>query len=394
MAARLDLPPALRTLVDVGVALARRAPSSRIAIVRAGGVIDPAALPTELRAAVEREVAAAQDAVCEQLRPKEIERLLREAWGRPAGKVLGDLDPEPLAIRPASQVHRAELDGTPVAVKVRRPGVERAVRNDLALLDALAAPLRSAFPNLDATAILRDVRELTLDELDFEHEASQQRRVARAVRDVAGIGVPRPHLELCGTGVLVTDLIEGETLAAGAVPADPSAAARTLVAAFRVVAVEAGLAPIDPRPSHVVVRPDGSLGLLGAGIARPVDRARAQQALDALDALARDDAAAFARVVGDAGVRPVAEAQEAHAILRELLLPFLSGPVLLDVAALLDLGDRAIAAAPDLFALAAAAAPQPQDLALGRMLGQLVAVLARFETTEEWLVLARQDRRA
>src|SRR5918998_436328 len=208
MAARLDLPPALRTLVDVGMGLVRRAPSARIAIVRAGGVLDPAALPPELRELVEREVAAAREAVCEELRPKEVERLLKEAWGRAPDKVLDDLDPEPLAIRPASQVHRASVDGSPVAVKVRRPGVERAVRNDLALLDAVGPPLRAAFPNLDGPAILRDLRELTLDELDYEHEASQQRRVARALRDVPGITVPRPHLELSQSGVLVSDLLD------------------------------------------------------------------------------------------------------------------------------------------------------------------------------------------
>ncbi|HEV2812229.1 MAG TPA: AarF/UbiB family protein, partial [Solirubrobacteraceae bacterium] len=265
MPARLDLPPALRTLVDVGLGLVPRAPSARIAIVRAGGILDPAALPPDLREVVERELAEAREAVCEELPRRDVERILRDAWGRPPGKVLDDLDADPLAIRPAAQVHRAELDGTSVAVKVRRPGVERAVRNDLALLDALAGPLRAAFPHLDATTVLRDLRELTLDELDFEHEASQQRRVARALRGIDGIEVPRPHLELCESEVLVSDLLDGTTLADGGRAADPGAAARTLVAAFRAAALDAGLAPIDPRPSHVLVRADGSLGLLGAG---------------------------------------------------------------------------------------------------------------------------------
>ena len=389
---RLDLPPALRALVDVGAALARQAPSSRIAIVRAGGVFDPASLPPALRADVEREVQAARDAVCEELRPREVERLLKEAWGRPAAKVLDELDPEPLAVRPASQVHRGEVEGVAVAVKVRRPGVERAVRTDLALLDALAAPLRAAFPSLDAGAVLRDLRELTLDELDFEHEASQQRRVARAVRGVPGVTVPRPHLELSESGVLVSDLLDGETLADGTQPPDPAGAARALVAAFRAAALGAGLAPIDPRPSHVLVRPDGSLGLLGAGVARPVDRDRGARALDAFIALAEAGGAeAFASIVADAGLLAAAQAREAHALLRDVLGDLLDGPARLDVDALLTVGERAIAALPGLTALASAASPQPQDLALGRMLGQLVAVLARMQPTEDWVALAREE---
>ena len=138
--------------------------------------------------------------------------------------------------------------------------------------------------------------------------------------------------------------------------------------------------------------PDGALGLLGAGVARPVDRDRARLALDALDALTADDPERFAKTVEGSGLLPRAEALTAHAILRELLEDFLAGPTTLDAAALLALADRAAEEMPDLFALATAAAPQPQDLALGRMLGQLVNVLARLEATEDWPALARGPR--
>ncbi|HEV3000849.1 MAG TPA: AarF/UbiB family protein [Solirubrobacteraceae bacterium] len=389
MPSRLDLPPALRALADVAAGLVRRAPSARIAIARAGAVIDPAALPADARAAFEREVAVAREAVGGPMSRRDVERALREAWGRPPGRVLDDLDAEPLAVRPAAQVHRGALNGDPVAVKVRRPGVERAVRNDLALLDTLAGPLRAAFPRLDAGAVLRDAREQALDELDFEHEASQQRRVARALRDVPGVAVPRPHLDLCAAGVLVSDLLDGAALAGGARPPDPAAAARALVAAFRAATLDAGLAPVDARPGHVLVRPDGTLGLLGMGVARPVDRARAAQALDALGALAAGDAEAFATVVAASGVLPAAEARTAHALLRELLGDLTAGAATLDAAALRAVAGRAARAAPELAALATAAAPEPQDLALARMLAQLVAVLARFEATADWPALAR-----
>jgi predicted unusual protein kinase regulating ubiquinone biosynthesis (AarF/ABC1/UbiB family) len=332
-----------------------------------------------VRDAVEREVAAARAQTCVTLRAAEVERILRAAWKRPAAKVLDALDPEPLAVTPAAQVHRAELDGAAVAVKVRRPGVERAVRNDLALLDGLAVPLRAAFARIDAAAALRDARELALDELDLEHEASQQRRVARAVRSVPGVSVPRPHGELAAEDVLVSDLLEGETLASGARPADPAAAARALVEAYRAAVLGAGLVPYDPRASHVVVAPDGTLGMLGMGVARAIDRDRAALALDALHALAGDDEDAFAAVVGDAtGLLSGDDARDAHAVLREVLAELLAPGPDLDAAALRALADRARAAAPDVMRLATRAAPEPQDLALARMIGQLAALVARL----------------
>ena len=124
-------------------------------------------------------------------------------------------------------------------------------------------------------------------------------------------------------------------------------------------------------------------------MARPVDRERAAQALDALHALADPDPAAFEATLAPTGILGAREARPPTRRSRDVLDEFLGGPATLDAAALLALGDRAAIAAPDLATLAAAAAPQPQDLALGRMLGQVVALLARLGATEDWVALSR-----
>ena len=378
MPPRADLPPAVAALVETGLSLVRRAPSARVAIARLGGVVDPAALHDDVRAAFEAEVAAAREATLDELSSRDVEKALRDAWSKPAKKVLDDLDLDaPLAVTPAAQVHRGEVDGQAVAIKVRRLGIERAVRNDLALLDMLGPPLRAAFPRLDAGAILRDAREQALDELDFEHEASTARRVQRAVRGVEGVRVAKPHLELSTPEVLVTDFLKGEV---GGRPGDPLA----LVEVHRAAALEAGLAPVAPRPSHVIVARDGSVGLLGLGVARPVDKARAALALRAFAALAEDDAAAFGATVGESGVLEPDVAASAMPVMRAVAGDLLEGPALLDAAALRAAAPRAAKATPALARVAMAAAPRPEDLALARMLGQLVALLARYEVREDW----------
>jgi predicted unusual protein kinase regulating ubiquinone biosynthesis (AarF/ABC1/UbiB family) len=384
---RSELPPAVAALVDAALALVRRAPSARIAIVRGGEVLEPEALHPVVREAIEREVAAASS-VCEPLDARDVEKALEEAWGRSPGKVLDELDPEPLAVRPAAQVHRAEHDGAAVAVKVRRPGVERSVRNDLALLDVLGGPLGAAFPRLDAGAVLREVREQALDELDFEHEASTLRRVGRVLREIDDVTAPRPLLDLATPDVLVTELLDGETLAAGARPADPGAAARALAGAFRAIVLDAGLAPFDIRASHVLVRDDGSLGLLGLGVARPVDRERARLGLDGLAALRAGDEAAFGRVVSELEVLPSDRAGDVFAVLRAVGGELADGPATLDAGAIRALGTRAARETRTLAGFAMAGSPRPEDLPLARMLGQLVAVLARLGATEDWAEVA------
>jgi len=386
VAARTDLPPSVAALGDAAMALVRRAPSARLTIVRAGGIFEPEALRPQTRERVEREVAAARASVCVELPAPQVQGLLKGAWGEGPDRVLDAFDAHPVALTPTAQVHRGELDGRAVAIKVRRPGVERSVRNDLALLDVLAAPLGAAFPRLDAGAVLRDAREQALDALDFEHEASAQRRLARALRGVTGVSAPAPVLDLCTHDVLVAEWAPGTTLADGAMPADPGAAARALVAGFRAAVLEAGLAPADLRASHVVV--DGTdLALLGMGLARPVDRARAQQAVDAFAAVADADPQAFASAVFAMGLMEVDAADRAYRVARRTLGGLLDGPAKLDAHVLSQVFARAGGEASELLKLATAASPHPEDLALARSLAQLLAVLSRLKAAEDWAAL-------
>jgi predicted unusual protein kinase regulating ubiquinone biosynthesis (AarF/ABC1/UbiB family) len=379
-----ELPPAVRALLETGWALASKAPSARVGLARAAALVDPDALPPAIREPVVRELETARARACEPLDFRSVERALKDAWGRTAGKVLDELDREPLAVRAAAQTHRGVADGVEVAVRVRRPGLDRAVRADLALLDALIAPLRAVLPEADTRALLRAVREQALDELDFEHEASNHRRVARALRDIDGITVPRVHGELCTEAVFVADLLDGETLQNGARPADPEATARALVAAHVAAARDAGLVLLDARPGHVVLLAGGGIGLLGAGIARAVDRGRVELAIAALAALRTDDAGAFAGAVSTAGVLPSESARTAHRLARSALGPLAAGRARLDAVALRRAAARGARMGAEAFALAPHARPHPEDLWLGRAAGQLVATLARLAATDDW----------
>ena len=64
----------------------------------------------------------------------------RARYRKPVDEVFASFDREPTASASVAQVHFAQLpDGTPVAVKVLRPGIEDVIAHDLALLDTAAA---------------------------------------------------------------------------------------------------------------------------------------------------------------------------------------------------------------------------------------------------------------
>jgi len=133
-----------------------------------------------------------------------------------------------------------------------------------------------------------------------------------------------------------------------------------------------------------VLMPDGRTGLLGTGLARPVDRARAEHALAALAALREDDDAAFAGAAIATGLLEEEAARSAAAILREVAAELLTGPARLDAPSLRAAGDRGLRATPRLLDAIQGAAPIPDDLWLGRTAAQLVATLARLRATHDW----------
>jgi hypothetical protein len=111
-----------------------QAPSSRLARTTLAERIDLEAVPGRLRDPVGRLVDGAEPA--QPLPFAEVERVLRDAWRAKPSTVLAELERDPAAVRPGSQVHRGQdADGNAVAVKVLRPGLAAAVRADLALAD-------------------------------------------------------------------------------------------------------------------------------------------------------------------------------------------------------------------------------------------------------------------
>jgi predicted unusual protein kinase regulating ubiquinone biosynthesis (AarF/ABC1/UbiB family) len=384
-----QLPPAVRSLLTAGLQLARSTTSGRIAFAQAHNVVDPAAVPARAREAVMAELDAAAAAV-KPLDAKAAARVLKDAWGSDHAKIVDDLDlGAPIAVTAGAQVHRGTLDGEAVAVKILRPGVRDSIRSDLGLLETLAGPAGAAFPAADVGALIAEVRERILDELDLEHEAGTQRAAARALRRHASIRVPSPVTELCHENVLVTAFVAGPTLADG-IPADADtgAIARALLRAVIGLPRTAGLIHADPEPGNVILDGDGSVTLVDFGAGRRIQTARLDRALDALQAMRDDDEGAFATAVMALGILPYAEScATALRILRAVGGELLTGTARLDADALLALGERVRGHEREGFGLALRATIDPQDVWAARGLGTLVATLGRLGAEEDWVAL-------
>lgn len=390
VAASHESPRRLSALLSVGLRLAASARAGRVALAQLAASLDPAWIPSP---AGDRFVAQIQDAARIARQPlalADIERALRDAWGCDPRDELDELDKEPAAVTPGAQVHRGRLDGTAVAIKVLRPGLTANVHQDLALLEALAAPLAAAFPAQNVGAVLGKVRERVLDGLDLEHEAMLQRRFHRALRGHPFLSVPAPVTRLCHPDVLVSEWVDGVPFARAAHPDE--AAAR--LASFVLGAARWGVAYVDVDGDNVIITNDGGLAIVDFGACRETDPDRLAHAAAALEAVARDDAETFTRSMQALGWLPDGQARVALPLMRELLGEHVEpGASRLDTDAVIAVRDRLLRRADAVAQLLEAASLAAEDLWLARGVGQLLGTIARLGADGDWVGLALEALR-
>jgi predicted unusual protein kinase regulating ubiquinone biosynthesis (AarF/ABC1/UbiB family) len=373
-------------LIQVGLRLARSAPSGRTLLARTAAATDPEWIPRPWGDTIADELERARREASQPIPIRQIERALRDAWGAKPTDELDELESEPVAVTPISQVHRGVLDGDPVAVKVLRPGLATSVRQDLALLEGLAGPLSAAFPRLDPGAVMHEFRERILDELDLEHEAGAQRRFHRALRGHRFLVVPAPVTRLAHEGVLVSEWIDGVPLADA--PDRDQAAARLVV--FVVGGARAGIIHADPDPDDVLVMSDGRVAVLDYGATRTVEPARVDASSAAVEALVAEDAAALGAALQRLGSLPAELAPTALA-LAKAALGELGGaePVRLDTPAVIAARDRLFDRPHELIELILGGSLPPQDMWPARGVAQLFGTIARVGATGPWRELVR-----
>ena len=376
----------LDALLAAALKLARTAPTGRLALARVAEAIELDWIPQPEGEEIAAELAAASEAAREPIPFKRVEKLLREAWGVKPAEELDDLDSEPAAVRPTSQVHRGVLDGHAVAVKVLRPGLAPSVRQDLTLLDALARPLGAAFPALDVGAVLGEVRERVLEELDLEHEAEVQRRFHRALRDSEAFVVPAPVMRLAHQTVIVSDWVDGVAL-----PHAPDRdAACALLVAFVLGAGRFGVVHADPQPEDVLVTPDGRLALLDFGATRAVPAARVDLFVRVIDAYAAADGQALGSALAELGWLPAEEGPAALELARRVLAELGEpGPSRLDSAAVIAARDRLPEHVAAISRVLTHGRLPAEDLLAARSGAQLFGTIARVGATGDWLELVR-----
>ena len=206
-----------------------------------------------------------------------LEKLMRRELGGPLGRVFSDFDERAFAAASIGQVHRATtVEGDEVVVKVQYPGVAEAVETDLRNAMLLLPLVKRLAPGLDAKSLATELRERISEELDYELEAQNQRRIERLMRGHPFVRVPRVYTDLSTRRVLVSEYLEGERFEAVR-RADETERDRYGEIVFRFffgVLYRDRIALGDPHPGNYLLRPDRTVAFLDFGLLRDINPAR------------------------------------------------------------------------------------------------------------------------
>ncbi len=205
---------------------------------------------------------------------EEVLEVVFQSFGKAAHQVFAEFDPVPVASASVAQVHFATLqDGTPVAVKILRPGISPVIEKDLGLMDTAAWALEKLWSDgkrLKPREVVAEFAKHIHNELDLMLEAANCSQLHRNFSDSRLLRVPVVYWDYCREQVMVMERMEGTPISQvdrlREMGVDIARLARDGVKIFFTQVFRDGFFHADMHPGNIQVGTDGKYIALDFGI--------------------------------------------------------------------------------------------------------------------------------
>ena len=232
--------------------------------------------------------------------------------GRPVDEMFQDLS-APVAAASIAQVHKAWLreTGEAVAVKVLRPGIERALRRDIDAFYLAARMIELLSPasrRLRPTDVVAHFEGVITAELDLRLEASSASEFAANTADDAGFELPEIKWPHSGRRVMTMSWADGVPLgdnaALDAAGHDRVQLGERVLQLFLSHALRDGYFHADMHQGNLKVAPNGNIIAFDFGIMGHIDEYTRKVYAEILYGFIRRDYQRVAEVHFEAGYVP------------------------------------------------------------------------------------------
>lgn len=195
----------------------------------------------------------------------------------PIDKKFDEIDPHPVSGASLGQVYRGKLSGQEIVVKVKRPGIEKIVAEDLEILKKiLPLALRFVDPNLrfSAKTMLSQFIETIHEEMDYSIESYNLKKIKQNMAR-KGIVVPSVYDDYSSKNVLTMEYVPGIKVTnieeLDRVGIDRQKLVIDVHKVFFTMLLRHSIFHADPHPGNISVTNDGRLILYDYGMVGKID---------------------------------------------------------------------------------------------------------------------------
>lgn len=188
-----------------------------------------------------------------------------------------EIDPIPISGASLGQVYRGKISGQKIVVKVKRPGIEKIVEEDLKVLKkVLPIALRFVDPNLrfSAKAMLSQFIETIHEEMDYTIESLNLKQIKHDLKK-SSIVIPSVYDDYSSKNVLTMEYIPGIKITNIKALDEKGIDRQKLVIdvhkVFFTMLLRHSLFHADPHPGNISVTDDGKIILYDFGMVGRLD---------------------------------------------------------------------------------------------------------------------------
>ncbi|MDY6818169.1 MAG: AarF/ABC1/UbiB kinase family protein [Halobacteriales archaeon] len=198
--------------------------------------------------------------------PWEEARVVVEDELGPIDERFEEFDTDAISGASLGQVYFARIDGDPVAVKVRRPGIESLVEADLRVI-RWSVPILQQFVGEARSFSLENLADefakTIRQEMDYVREADMLVQIRENFADNDTIRIPELIESHSGRRVMTMEYVAGTKITnideIDAMGLDREALAERLQRIYMQMIVEDGVFHADPHPGNLAVQDDGTI---------------------------------------------------------------------------------------------------------------------------------------